>query len=174
MYEAIRHLSILKADPYSEKKAIIEAEKAIDFLEKNLGEPSELAQIRNLHWWTVEYGLIGDLDHPKIYGAGLLSSIAESFYCMQPKVKKIPYTLDAVNYSFDITEPQPQLFVTPYFHTLTRVLEEYANTMGFRKGGIEGSEKPYGRKPPLPAFIIQDCRFPEPSRMLLKTGNLYL
>ena len=141
MYEAIRHLSILKADPYSEKKAIIEAEKAIDFLEKNLGEPSELAQIRNLHWWTVEYGLIGDLDHPKIYGAGLLSSIAESFYCMQPKVKKIPYTLDAVNYSFDITEPQPQLFVTPDFDTLTRVLEEYANTMGFRKGGIEGIRK---------------------------------
>ena len=141
MYEAIRHLSILKADPYSEKKAIIEAEKAIDFLEKNLGEPSELAQIRNLHWWTVEYGLIGDLDHPKIYGAGLLSSIDESFYCMQPKVKKIPYTLDAVNYSFDITEPQPQLFVTPDFYTLTRVLEEYANNMGFRKGGIEGIRK---------------------------------
>jgi phenylalanine-4-hydroxylase len=60
---------------------------------------------------------------------------------MQPKVKKIPYTLDAVNYSFDITEPQPQLFVTPDFDTLTRVLEEYANTMGFRKGGIEGIRK---------------------------------
>jgi phenylalanine-4-hydroxylase len=141
MYEAIRHLSILKADPYSDKKMIADAEKAIDFLEKNLGEPSELAQIRNLHWWTVEYGLIGDPDHPKIYGAGLLSSIAESYYCMQPKVKKIPYTLDAVNYSFDITEPQPQLFVTPDFDTLTRVLEEYANRMGLRKGGVEGIRK---------------------------------
>jgi phenylalanine-4-hydroxylase len=141
MYEAIRHLSILKADPYSDKKMIADAEKAIDFLEKNLGGPSELAQIRNLHWWTVEYGLIGDLDHPKIYGAGLLSSIAESYYCMQPKVKKLPYTLDAVNYSFDITEPQPQLFVTPDFDNLTRVLEEYANTMGLRKGGVDGIRK---------------------------------
>jgi phenylalanine-4-hydroxylase len=141
MYEAIRHLSILKADPYSEKQMISDAENAITLLEKNLGEPSELAQIRNLHWWTVEYGLIGDLDHPKIYGAGLLSSIAESYYCMQPIVKKIPYTLEAVYYSFDITEPQPQLFVTPDFDTLTRVLEEYADTMGLRKGGVEGIRK---------------------------------
>ena len=144
MYEAIRHLSILKADPYSEKKMILEAENAINNLEKNLGGPSELAQIRNIHWWTVEYGLIGNPDHPKIYGAGLLSSIAESYYCMQPKVKKIPYSLDAVHYSFDITEPQPQLFVTPDFDTLTHVLEEFANTMGLRKGGLEGLGKAIG------------------------------
>jgi len=141
MYEAIRHLSILKADPYTDKKRIIEAEQAITHLEETLGGSSELAQIRNLHWWTVEYGLIGELDHPRIYGAGLLSSIAESYYCMQPKVKKIPYTLEAVKYSFDITEPQPQLFVTPDFDTLTRVLEEFADTMAFRTGGLEGIRK---------------------------------
>jgi phenylalanine-4-hydroxylase len=141
MYEAIRHLSILKADPYTKKQLITAAENAIELLEMNIGEPSELAEIRNLHWWTVEYGLVGDLKHPKIYGAGLLSSIAESYYCMQPKVKKIPYTLDAVHYSFDITEPQPQLFVTPDFETLINVLEEYANTMGLRVGGIEGMKK---------------------------------
>jgi hypothetical protein len=29
-----------------------------------MGELSEMAQ-RNLHWWTVEYGLIGTLDNPK-------------------------------------------------------------------------------------------------------------
>ena len=141
MYEAIRHLSILKADPYTEKHLIADAENAITLLEKDLGEPSELAEIRNLHWWTVEYGLIGELDHPKIYGAGLLSSIAESYYCMQPQVKKIPYTLDAVRFSFDITEPQPQLFVPPDFETLTHVLEEYADTMSLRKGGLEGIRK---------------------------------
>jgi phenylalanine-4-hydroxylase len=141
MYEAIRHLSILKADPYTDKKVIVDAENAITKVESELGEPSELAQIRNLHWWTVEYGLIGELDKPKIYGAGLLSSIAESYYCMQPKVKKIPYTLDAVRYSFDITEPQPQLFVTPDFTTLTRVLEEFAETMALRRGGVEGIKK---------------------------------
>ncbi len=141
VYEAVRHLSILKADPYSDNSAISLAEKNLEELNAIVEKPSELAQIRNLHWWTVEYGLIGDLNNPKIYGAGLLSSITESFRCLQPIVKKIPYTLDAVNYSFDITVTQPQLFVTPDFETLSTILNEFADTMAYRKGGLEGIVK---------------------------------
>lgn len=141
MYEAIRHLSILKADPYTDKTTIEKAEKELDELTRTNGHPSELALIRNLHWWTVEYGLIGELNAPKIYGAGLLSSIAESYYCLQPKVKKIPYTMDAAKQSFDITEPQPQLFVTPDFDTLTKVLHEFGSTMAYRRGGLEAVNK---------------------------------
>ncbi|MGE5424386.1 MAG: aromatic amino acid hydroxylase, partial [Syntrophothermus sp.] len=141
LYEAIRHLSILKADPYTDPEETKQAEAQLAALADSAGEPSELALIRNLHWWTVEYGLIGDLKNPRIYGAGLLSSIAESYHCMQPEVKKIPYSIAAANYSFDITEPQPQLFVTPDFETLTRVLEEFASTMALRKGGLEGIRK---------------------------------
>jgi len=138
MYEAIRHLSILKADPYSKGEEISEAEEAIEKLSKDTEEPSELSLIRNLHWWTVEYGLIGDLQNPKIYGAGLLSSIEESSQCLTPAVKKLPYTIEAANISFDITEPQPQLFVTPDFETLSRVLEQFADTMALRRGGLDG------------------------------------
>jgi phenylalanine-4-hydroxylase len=141
VYEAIRHLSILKADPYTDQKLIVQAEKDLEELGKSSQEPSELSMLRNLHWWTVEYGLIGDMNNPKIYGAGLLSSIAESYHCLQPVVKKIPYTLDAIRYSFDITEPQPQLFVTPDFDTLSVVLNKFADTMAFRKGGSEGIMK---------------------------------
>jgi phenylalanine-4-hydroxylase len=141
VYEAIRHLSILKADPYTDKDLITKAEKDLEELVKSSPEPSEISLIRNLHWWTVEYGLIGDLDKPKIYGAGLLSSIAESYHCLQPVVKKIPYTLDAVSYNFDITEPQPQLFVTPDFQTLSAVLNRFADTMAYREGGAEGIRK---------------------------------
>jgi phenylalanine-4-hydroxylase len=141
LYEAIRHLSILKTDPYSKQKAIDEAQQKLEGLEQNLGTPSEMAMIRNLHWWTVEYGLIGDLDDPKIYGAGLLSSIGESFWCLQDHVKKLPYTINAVNYGFDITKPQPQLFVTPDFATLTKVLYEFADRMALRRGGLYGLQQ---------------------------------
>ena len=48
-----------------------------------------MALLSRLHWWTVEYGLIGTLEKPKIYGAGLLSSIGESVSCLEPHVKKI-------------------------------------------------------------------------------------
>jgi phenylalanine-4-hydroxylase len=78
--------------------------KAVEDLQNNMGELSEMAQIRNLHWWTVEYGLIGTVENPKIYGAGLLSSIGESAHCMTPEVTKIPYDISAATQNFDITK----------------------------------------------------------------------
>ena len=141
MYEAIRLLSILKEDPSSSEKEVEEAQNAVELLQNNMGEMSEMAQIRNLHWWTVEYGLIGELNQPKIYGAGLLSSIGESAWCLTDEVEKLPYSLEAANISFDITKPQPQLFVTPDFAKLSLVLEQFANTMSLRKGGMKGVRK---------------------------------
>ena len=141
LYEAVRYLSIIKEASGTSEKTIKEAEEKIEVLQENMGEPSEMALIRNLHWWTVEYGLIGEVNNPKIYGAGLLSSIGESAWCMTDKVKKIPYSIDAASTAFDITKPQPQLFVTPDFAFLSQVLEEFANTMALRKGGLKGLEK---------------------------------
>ena len=141
MYEAIRLLSILKEAEGTPQAAIDAAEKAVEDLQDTMGELSEMAQVRNLHWWTVEYGLIGTIDNPKIYGAGLLSSIGESAWCMTDNVKKIPYDLSAANQSFDITKLQPQLYVTPDFAYLSLVLEEFANKMALRTGGLSGINK---------------------------------
>lgn len=141
MYEAIRHLSIVKENPDSSQKSINEAQEQVEYLQNNLGAPSEMSRIRNLHWWTVEYGLIGTLDNPKIYGAGLLSSIGESKSCMEPEVTKLPYTLAAADVEFDITQPQPQLYVTPDFAHLNFVLEQFANQMALRRGGTYGIKK---------------------------------
>ena len=138
LYEAIRHLSIIKEDPNTDKVAITKADERVAEVAKSMTELSEMAKIRNLHWWTVEYGLIGTLDNPKIYGAGLLSSIGESQWCMSDKVKKVPYSIKAADTDFDITKPQPQLFVTPDFAHLSMVLEEFANKMALRKGGLKG------------------------------------
>lgn len=141
LFEAIRHLSIIKEDPQTSDRDVLEAEKQIESISQNMGEPSEMSKIRNLHWWTVEYGLIGSVDAPKIYGAGLLSSIGESKWCMSDQVKKLPYSIAAADVSFDITKPQPQLFVTPDFAYLSLVLEEFANTMALRRGGVQGIRK---------------------------------
>ncbi|MBF7092547.1 aromatic amino acid hydroxylase [Flavobacterium sp. ALJ2] len=141
MYEAIRLLSILKEAEGTPQADIDQAEKAVEDLQNNMGELSEMAQIRNLHWWTVEYGLIGTIEDPKIYGAGLLSSIGESAWCMTDNVTKIPYDISAANQSFDITKLQPQLYVTPTFAHLNLILEEFANKMALRTGGISGIRK---------------------------------
>ncbi len=141
IYEAIRHLSIIKEAEDTPQEEIEAAEKRVDELQNDQREQSEMAQIRNLHWWTVEYGLIGTPENPKIYGAGLLSSIGESAWCMTDKVKKIPYDINAAQQEFDITKPQPQLYVTPDFAHLSLVLEEFANKMALRVGGLEGLQK---------------------------------
>ncbi|WP_333696403.1 aromatic amino acid hydroxylase [Flavobacterium sp.] len=141
LYEAIRLLSILKEAEDTPAEEIKKAEERVDFLQNNMGELSEMSRIRNLHWWTVEYGLIGTPENPKIYGAGLLSSIGESAWCMTQNVKKIPYDISAADQNFDITKPQPQLYVTPDFAHLSLVLEEFANTMALRTGGPKGVQK---------------------------------
>lgn len=141
IYEAIRHLSILKADPNTSFDAIEKAEAELDHLSKLQKAPSEMALLRNLHWWTVEYGLIGTVQNPKIYGAGLLSSIGESHNCLKPQVMKLPYSLEARNFSFDITSQQPQLFVTPDFEYLNTVLAQYLDTLAVRTGGMESLKK---------------------------------
>ncbi len=141
MYEAVRKLSILKEAEGISQEEILKAEQQVTVLQNKKVDPSEIALIRNLHWWTVEYGLIGTVEDPKIYGAGLLSSIGESTWCMTDQVKKLPYSIEAIYQEFDITKPQPQLYVTPDFAYLMKVLEEFANTMAVRKGGWRGLKK---------------------------------
>lgn len=141
IYEAVRKVSILKEDPEADQESIENALMELQKIQENMGELSEMAQLRNLHWWTVEYGLIGTLDNPKIYGAGLLSSIEESKLCLLNKVEKRNYTIDAAQVNFDITKTQPQLFVTPNFAHLSYILEKFADKMALRTGGLNGVEK---------------------------------
>ncbi|MFY0630390.1 MAG: aromatic amino acid hydroxylase [Flavobacteriaceae bacterium] len=141
LYEAVRKLSILKEAEVVDKNELKEAEEEVDRLQQMDVELSEMAQIRNLQWWTVEYGLIGELENPKIYGAGLLSSIGESKWCMSDQVKKLSYSIEAIEQSFDITQPQPQLYVSPDFSYLMQVLEEFANRLSLRKGGSKGVQR---------------------------------
>ena len=141
LYEAIRHLSILKEAPGTPAADVAAAEALVAERQASLGEPSEMGLLSRLHWWTVEYGLVGALDDPKLYGAGLLSSIGEATHCLTEKVKKLPYSLAAADVAFDITTMQPQLFVTPSFAHLVEVLEEFAATMAYRRGGLEGLRK---------------------------------
>jgi len=141
MYEAVRLLSILKEAEGTAQADIDAAEKQVEELQNKEVPASEISLIRNLHWWTVEYGMVGTVEDPRIYGAGLLSSIGESEWCMKKEVEKIPYSIKAAYKDFDITKPQPQLFVTPDFAYLQEVLEEFANTMAVRKGGWRGLNK---------------------------------
>ncbi|TVQ15370.1 MAG: aromatic amino acid hydroxylase [Balneolaceae bacterium] len=137
IYEAIRYLSIIKEYANATEQQISEAERDLEQKLSDYTVPSEAAELSRMHWWTVEYGLVGSVDDFRLFGAGLLSSVGESKACLSPEVKKIPFSTDCVNYNYDITKMQPQLFVAEDFQHLIDVLEEYADGMCFRKGGAD-------------------------------------
>lgn len=87
-YEAIRVLSDTKEDPTSTPDQVAEAGRLLDKATSAISYNSEAAYLGRMNWWTAEYGLIGDVNEPKIFGAGLLSSVGESKECLKPKVKK--------------------------------------------------------------------------------------
>ncbi|MEK6628562.1 MAG: aromatic amino acid hydroxylase [Bdellovibrionota bacterium] len=140
IYGAIRELSDIKENPNSTQTEILAAEMRLSKISKSVSFVSEAAELSRMNWWTAEYGLIGDLHSPKIFGAGLLSSVGESKLCLSDKVKKIPLTLNCIKQTYDITEPQPQLFVAKDFRHLSLVLEELAQTMSYNIGGVKALE----------------------------------
>ena len=141
IYYAVRKLSDIKEDKTASKNQIAQAEEELKCAKKNQSQPSEATLLSRLHWWTVEYGLIGGLDNPKIYGAGLLSSVGESQNCLSNKVKKIPLSIDCINYNYDITEQQPQLFVANNFSNLIDVLHEFETTMMYKQPDFSETDK---------------------------------
>jgi phenylalanine-4-hydroxylase len=141
IYEAIRDLSDIKEDPKSTEQQIADAQARFEKAAASSDHVSEAAQLSRMAWWTIEYGLIGNTKKRLIYGAGLLSSVNESYHCLSDEVAKLPLTVDCVDRGYDITKPQPQLYVTPDFETLTAVLNEFADRMAFRRGGFEALEK---------------------------------
>jgi phenylalanine-4-hydroxylase len=116
LYEAIRLLSDVKENSDSTKEQIVEAETNLQNTVKSVTWDSEASIVSRIFWWTAEYGLIGSLQNPKIYGAGLLSSLGESRDCLEDKIEKIPLNMECTKQSYDITKPQPQLFVASDFN----------------------------------------------------------
>ncbi|MFB0828691.1 aromatic amino acid hydroxylase [Brevibacillus laterosporus] len=142
LYESIRYLSIVKEDINATEEQVLAAEEDLARKTAAVTEVSEATQLSRLYWWTVEYGLIGDADQPQIYGAGLLSSVGESMSCLTDGVKKIPFSLDAcIETDFDITKPQPQLFVCRDFDQLIEAVLEMKERMAVHLGGTESLHK---------------------------------
>jgi phenylalanine-4-hydroxylase len=135
VYEAIYLLSELKENPASTPQQIARAEVEVTRLAAQAVAPSEAALVARLYWWTVEYGLVGPPDDYRLYGAGLLSSLGEGHFCHESSVRKLALDAGCIDVAYDITRPQPQLFVARDFEQLDRVLEDVARTLAHRVGG---------------------------------------
>jgi phenylalanine-4-hydroxylase len=138
VFEAVRHLSVVKEDARATPEELVLAEGRLGAAIASVPFASEGARASRLYWWTAEYGLVGDLAAPRIYGAGLLSSVGEAARCLGPGVRRVPLDAGCAEVAFDITRMQPQLFVARDFEQLFEVLEAFAATLSFRRGGDHG------------------------------------
>ncbi|HJU84115.1 MAG TPA: aromatic amino acid hydroxylase [Holophagaceae bacterium] len=141
VFEAIRNLSVVKEDPTASPEDVKAAEDRLAAAGRARRFVSENTRASRLYWWTAEYGLIGDLEHPRIYGAGLLSSLGEAEHCLTPAVKKLPLSLACADTEYDITTMQPQLFVARDFDHLFEVLDAFEATLAWKRGGDFGLQE---------------------------------
>ncbi len=132
---AIYALSEIKERPSATPAQVRRAEQALEEARAGAGRVSEAVRLSRLYWWTAEYGLVGEPDDYKLYGAGLLSSLWESFACHAPEVAKPKLTSTAAAVDYDVTKPQPQLFVVPSFERLHEVLDEVVRELPSARGG---------------------------------------
>ncbi|WP_242346076.1 aromatic amino acid hydroxylase [Anaeromyxobacter terrae] len=141
VFEAIRNLSVVKEDPAAGPEEVALADQRLAAAAASVRYVSESTRASRLYWWTAEYGLVGALDAPRLYGAGLLSSIGEAVHCLTPAVKKLPLTAACADVAYDITRMQPQLFVARDFDQLFEVLDAFSGTLSWRRGGDHGLEE---------------------------------
>lgn len=141
VYEAIRNLSVVKEDPAATGEELRLAQERLSAACASRRYVSESTKASRLYWWTAEYGLVGELSDPKLYGAGLLSSLGEAAHCLTEAVRKVPLGPVCADTEYDITRMQPQLFVARDFDHLFEVLEAFEATLGWRRGGDHGLEE---------------------------------
>jgi len=141
VYKSVLELSEIKEDPYATPEQVSRVQM---MLEKSLAAVSYVSEAQRLtrfSWWSTEYGLFKEKDRFLIFGAGLLSSVGESYSCLSDEVEKKYLDLQCVEQSFDITRPQPQLFYVHSFKEMEAVVDELSNTMAYKIGGRLGLEK---------------------------------
>lgn len=141
MFEAIRNVSVVKEDPFSTREDVVHAENRLQAAAASVRYVSESTRASRLYWWTAEYGMVGTPEQPKLYGAGLLSSIGEAEHCLTDAVRKVPLSMVCTTTAYDITRMQPQLFVARDFNHLNDVLDEFRNTLAWHRGGDFGLDE---------------------------------
>ncbi len=89
-------------------------------------ELGSLKQLARLYWYTVEFGLVQEADGLRIYGAGIVSSAAETRFSLDdPSPNRIMLDLARVmRTDYRIDDFQQTYFVIPSFDELLRLTVE--------------------------------------------------
>ncbi|MCY4143736.1 MAG: hypothetical protein OXG08_08645 [Gammaproteobacteria bacterium] len=124
LYNLQKHLAELHAEDGVDPQEILDAERAVAKAADAARDEdvSPARRVARFHWWTVEYGLIGP--NHDIYGAGLLSSVAEARDFRS--ANHVRLTVDCCNQPFEIDHVQPRYYVADSWAHLMDEVEALA------------------------------------------------
>ena len=92
----------------------------------------QVLALKRFSWFSIEFGLIQELDATKVFGAGILSSTGEIPNSLfSPDVTRQPFVTDLViNTDYDPSRMQDRLFIAPSLPFLRRELEGLIRRFG--------------------------------------------
>ena len=82
-----------------------------------------LQQLSAVYWFTVEFGLLAEQGTPRIFGAGIISSVGESLHAQGNQSEKLPFDIHRMmhtHYRTDVV--QDKYFVIESFEQLLQAL----------------------------------------------------
>lgn len=119
-HDVFGHVPLL-ANPVISKFLEALAGVAINYLDNEM----VIEYIARLYWYTIEFGLIKEDGQLKIYGAGILSSIGETKFCLSTAANPIPFDVKQILQTPYIKDSfQQQYFVLDSIHQLEGAVEE--------------------------------------------------
>lgn len=126
LFNAHVELGNLKHSLKGSAASLSAIQKKIETLQSELKRtPSILTQLTRMFLWSIEFGLIGDKENYKCFGAGILTAPTEVLDAINHRNKIIPYSIDVINYEINFSDIQDQFFVTKSYDHLTEVLDQY-------------------------------------------------
>ncbi len=98
---------------------------------RHIDSEEAIAMISRLYWYTVEFGLIQEGDHLRIYGGGILSSVGETTYSLfSNKPKRVPYNVEVLlKTPYIIDHFQEQYFVIDSYEQLYQSMPQIEETL---------------------------------------------
>jgi phenylalanine-4-hydroxylase len=86
----------------------------------------QLHSLARLYWYTVEFGLMAAPEGPRIHGAGIVSSRAETLWSLEdPRPRRVPFELELVmRTAYRIDDLQPLYLVIQSLQTLLDVTQQ--------------------------------------------------
>lgn len=97
-----------------------------EFGYRNRHDPEVVTQLQRLYWFTIEFGVLREQERFRIYGAGILSSFAETNHVMDHSELAVPFDIQRIiQTDYDLSRIQEIYFQIESFDDLYQAIRDY-------------------------------------------------